>query len=433
MGYKIEKVRLCKFIRYISKVYEFMETVRGCSDKRKRSEVKIETVFVGIFLTLLLRWGSIRRLSFEVLRGKIKKFIPFYKKSTFCANTIGYGLENMDTSFLEKQLTLAPKKLKRNKAYSDTIGGLHVVAVDGTEYFRSASIHCDECLKYKLKTKEGFVTNYVHRAVLAQKVGSKIQPILAVEEIRNKDTNQKDDQTEGHYGELTAAKRLAKKVISLYGHRFLDVFTLDALYLNYPFVSFAKKELQKEIIVRVKDERTTLYKEIESLSTLVEPIKGYDLKQKVFYQIYAIPSLHHSVGWDIELRGFKIIEKNRIIENKNYFSENLFFCATTLPKWKAKADIVRKIVHAKWGIENNGIKDLKDNWFMTHNFHHHPNATLALFLILFLVYNLFYAYLFLQMKTYRLYDLTIAQVIEEFIISYVIMKNRLPFRSFSGP
>ncbi len=23
----------------------------------------------------------------------------------------------------------------------------------------------------------------------------------------------------------------------------------------------------------------------------------------------------------------------------------------------------------------NGIKDLKDNWYMEHNFHHHPNAT----------------------------------------------------------
>ena len=73
----------------------------------------------------------------------------------------------------------------------------------------------------------------------------------------------------------------------------------------------------------------------------------------------------------------------------------------TLPVELADADIIRQIVHcsdsvfadcgeyrAKWGVENNAIKDLKDNWHMEHNFHHHPNATYALLLILFLVLSL---------------------------------------------
>ncbi len=140
------------------------------------------------------------------------------------------------------------------------------------------------------------------------------------------------------------------------------------------------------------------------------------------------------IGWDIKLRGFKIIERSSITENKEIVpKENIFLCATTLPKWKASANTIRKIVHAKWGIENNGIKDLKDNWFMTHNFHHHPNATFALLLILFLAYNLFYAYVKRTMKTYRLYDLTQKEVIEEFIFSYHHQRLKLPFRSFSGP
>ncbi|MFQ6040760.1 MAG: hypothetical protein ACE5PV_07885 [Candidatus Poribacteria bacterium] len=54
------------------------------------------------------------------------------------------------------------KQLKRNKAYRDTIGGLHIVALDDSEYFRSESIHCDECLEYHLQTKDGIVTHYVH-------------------------------------------------------------------------------------------------------------------------------------------------------------------------------------------------------------------------------------------------------------------------------
>ena len=434
MAYKIDKLRLSKFFRHISNVYDFLKTIRAQNDTRKHCDVKIESIFVSVFVCLSLRWGSFRRLSREVMRGQIWKFIP-ENKYTFCANTIGYGLEHIDIDALESSLTIAPRKLKENKAYNDTIGGLHIVALDGTEYFRSENIHCDECLEYHIETKEGTTTHYVHRIVIAQKVGTEIQPILAAEKINKKDTKGKDDQTAGHEGELTAAKRLVDKVIYLYGPRFVDVFTLDALYMNYPFAKKAK-EVDKDIIARVKNERTTLYQEIEALSTLVEPITGYDEKENLKYEIYEIPNLQSLIGWDnIKVRGFKIIEKRNIYENREVvgLKENIFLCATTLPKWKASANVIRKIVHAKWGIENNGIKDLKDNWFMTHNFHHHPIATFAVLLILFLAYNLFYAYVKRTMKTYRLYDLTQKEVIEEFIFSYHHQKLKLPFRSFSGP
>jgi len=91
----------------------------------------------------------------------------------------------------------------------------------------------------------------------------------------------------------------------------------------------------------------------------------------------------------------------------------------------ADADVVRHIVHAKWGIENNVIKDLKDNWYMTHNFHHHPNATPALLLILFIAYNLFYAYVFRHMKSYRLYHPTIKRIVEDFLSSFLHWRWRM--------
>jgi len=220
-------------------------------------------------------------------------------------NASCYGLEHIDISVLEEELTIAPKKLKRNKAYKDTIGGLHIVALDGTEYFRSEKINCEECLEYHVSKKEGVVTHYVHRVVLAQKVGTKdfsscpssfssssnlsaapimIQPILAAEKIRKKDTKQEDDQTFGHEGELTAAKRLLGKLCSLYGPRFIDLFTLDSLYINYPFVSLVVKEYNKDIVARVNDERTTLYKEIEAISSIVRPIKGYDKNENLSFE-----------------------------------------------------------------------------------------------------------------------------------------------------
>jgi hypothetical protein len=202
------------------------------------------------------------------------------------------------------------------------------------------------------------------------------------------------------------------------------------LYLNYPFVSLIKKELKKDIIAKVKREDSLIYKEIEALSTLTKPIVGYDNQKSVAYEIYEIPSLHQSIGWNIPIRGVKIIERK---QTKKGLIENTFLCVTTLPKFRASANTIRQIVHAEWGIENNGFKNLKDNWFMQHNFHHHHNATFAILLILFMAYNLFYAYLLRQMKTYFLYNLTQKEVIEEFLYSYIHQKRRVPFRQFSGP
>jgi hypothetical protein len=132
--------------------------------------------------------------------------------------------------------------------------------------------------------------------------------------------------------------------------------------------------------------------------------------------------------------GFKITEKTyKIVSGeKVYTKEETFLCMATLPKEVADADIVRQIVHAKWGVENNAIKDLKDNWHMEHNFRRHPNAAYALLLILFMTYNLFYAYVFRHMKSYRLYQPTMKRIKEDFMSSFLHWKWRMSWVNLDG-
>ena len=103
MAYKVDKLRLGKFFRHISQVYDFLKTIRSQKDTRKYCDVSIQSIFVGVFVCLLLRFSSFRRLSREVKRGQLWKFIP-EDKSAFCANTIGYGLEHIDIDTLESQV-----------------------------------------------------------------------------------------------------------------------------------------------------------------------------------------------------------------------------------------------------------------------------------------------------------------------------------------
>ena len=440
MSYESTLKRLPNFLRYVNKVYSFSQTIDSMQGNSDRA-VSPQTTYMSVFLCMLLRLGSFRQLAKDVEAGKIRKFLPSVDKETYCANTVANGLEDIDTDILQQELAVVPKKLRRNKAYGSaehprTIGGFRIAAVDGTEYFRSESIHCSECMEVHVKVKDGVKINYVHKIVIMYVVGrlhpSAVQVILGAEPTYPKDVISGEES--GHEGESTAAKRLIENMIALYGNGFFDIFTTDAYYSNKPFVLFVDS-LGKYLVSRVKDARTNLYKEIETLSQMVEPIYVDDRENRVESLIYEIPELHVVLDWDVPTRGFKIIEKAyKIVSGeKVYIKEETFLCMTTLPEELADADIVRQIVHAKWGVENNAIKDLKDNWYMEHNFHHHPNATYALLLILFMAHNLFYAYVFRHLKSYRLYQPTMKRIKEDFMSSFLYWKWRMSWTHFDGP
>lgn len=443
MDYEASLKRLPNFLRYVNKVYRFSETIDSMQDRRADTDVSVQTIFMSVFLCMLLRLGSIRQLAKDAKAGKIRKFLSNVApntKETYCANTVANGLENIDTSILQQELSVVPKKLRRNKAYGSaehprTIGGLKIVAVDGTEHFRSECIHCPECMAVHVKTKDGVKIHYVHNIVIMYVVGrlhsSAVQVILGAEPTRPKDVIAGEES--GHEGESTAAKRLIQKMIALYGSRFFDILTTDAHYSTKPFVEFVDS-LGKYLVSRVKREDTTLYQEIDILSQQVEPVYVDDREERVESLIYEIPELQRSLDWDVPTRGFKIIEKSyKIVSGeKVYMKEETFLCMATLPKELAGGDIIRQIVHAKWGVENNAIKDLKDNWYMEHNFHHHPNATYALLLILFMAHNLFYAYVFRHLKSYRLYHPTMKRIAEDFMASFLHWKWRMSWVHFDG-
>ena len=69
---------------------------------------------------------------------------------------------------------------------------------------------------------------------------------------------------------------------------------------------------------------------------------------EIFYSIvaYTYPGLdlHLSLDWDIPLHGFKVVETDSS-------GTQTFLCATTHPH--LDPDLVRQIVHLKWGVESN--------------------------------------------------------------------------------
>jgi hypothetical protein len=410
MRYRRNKLRLSHFYRYIQRLFGFQQAIQSLQDDRQDPEVKTQSLFEALMLGFVLHQKSFRALGFEIKQGRAKKVMRHGE--VFSVNTLRYGLEFFQIEPLKGMLESICRKMKRSKMLSESVGGLKVAALDGTEYYRSQAIHCPQCLQVHLR--DGTV-QYVHRAVFLQYVGTKLKPFLAAEPIRPKDPQPGDKQA-GHEGELTAAKRLLREVTQHYGPDFITLLTLDALYMNQPFVRQCQA-CGYEAVIRVKNERTELYQEIQALSQWVKPLEDYAPQEGVAYTIYEIPDLHLSVGWEIPLRGFKIIETSSSRGTQS------FLCATT--SMHLKADRIRQVVHLKWGIENNGYKDLKDNWHLEHNFHHHAVATWVIVLTMLIAYNLFYAYVYRNLKTYRLYGLSLQQIVDELKYSFFSLRYKL--------
>ena len=71
---------------------------------------------------------------------------------------------------------------------------------------------------------------------------------------------------------------------------------------------------------------------------------------------------------------------------------------TNLPMDLASTAAVVRLGHARWDIENYGFNELVNGWHADHVYRHHPRAIDAFYLIAFVAYNLFHAFLELNLK-----------------------------------
>ncbi len=139
----------------------------------------------------LLRQGYLRKL--------LKK-----KKPKGSADTFGHALARMDHAQFEKYNYGIIRTSRYNKVFQGgTIDGFTVVALDGTEAFRTQSVNwsCEKCRRTERTDPEGNKeTDYHENVVGAAYVGRPPNLILGLERIAPGE------------GELTAARRLLKKL-----------------------------------------------------------------------------------------------------------------------------------------------------------------------------------------------------------------------------
>lgn len=290
----------------------------------------------------------------------------------------------MDVTALRKGLEGVYRRLKRNKALGG-IGGWDIAVLDGHEMHTSYLRRCTGCLQRTVQTKKGERIQYYHRHVTLMLVTEKLRLLLDMEPQRSGED------------EVATARRLLERVLATYPRAF-QVLLADALYAEAPFINFLA-DRHKHVLIVFKDDRRDLYRDTLALCALQGPESGeYRGRQCKWWDIPDLtswPQVTPSVRV-VRSRETYSIRRQNTQQPEEQISDWMW--VTTLNRAQTKTDLVVRLGHARWDIENYGFNELVNAWHADHVYKHHPKAIEAFCLVAYLAYDLFHAFLALNVK-----------------------------------
>jgi hypothetical protein len=276
--------------------------------------------------------------------------------------------------------------------------------LDANEHFHSRSRCCSCCCQREIEVLDAHgqkqtVIEYYHRYVFAQINGPKINVLLDLEPIGPREA------------EAQAALRLLGRMRRVYGVRFFDAVTMDAWYVQGPFLKAVKK-LGWLWQVVLKQERMEVFEEARKLSEGKKPDRAFcDETRERNVQLWAVKDLSFTESYGRPV--WVVHSEERWTEKKMVGGEKISQPNGSDWWWMLDEELKGYPLgmayyagHRRWGIENKAFNELTQHYHLEHCYHHEPVAMLAQMLILMLGFVLFSAYATLHSQPVRLGQIT---------------------------
>lgn len=375
---------LRRFVGYIDKQFEFRNLVAGLSDRRQYPQIPTASVWLSVFLMFVTRTRSFNSLEQKLRRPRMwDKWVGRRKPS---ADALGETLSVLETDTLRCPMTAMIKRAWRSKSIRLRADqSMRVVSFDGHELWSSRARCCNHCQVRNVRLKNGRkAKEYYHQVVVAQYVGT--SPSLPVDL----------EMVVGKEGEITAARRLLSRVLANYS-RLIDVITVDALYLEAPFLKQIVDH-GKYFIAVMKQQNRDLYKDADALRTKRFAPKNFTVGNKRV-RLWDIPHLSTFTTLGSNVRVVWAEEEtttNKVVAGKlqPQTKSSTWIWATNLPQVTTPPTVVQKWGHDRWDVENKCFNEMASHWNMDHCFIHDVRATEAILLTLaiaFITTYLFFA------------------------------------------
>lgn len=367
---------------YAQKGYGLTEATARVRDRRQKPRIPTVVVLRSLLLMLWVRLGSLNALEQQGPGGFWQRWVQGTLPS---ADTLGRVAQEVYGDDLRQLIFDYYRRRQRKKSLPPLPGGLRVLILDGHEMGASYLRQCRGCLKRWVKTAHGRRRQYYHRYVVALLLHGRGELLLDLEAQRTGED------------EIAAARRLFERVIRQYPRAF-DVVGGDALYLNPDFCRLVLQH-GKDFVAVLKNEHRDLLTDARSLFALKKPVLRQDGSRRgQWWDIEGFttwPQLGQSVRVVRSVETW-VVRRQATRELEQQTSEWIW--ATSLCRSRADTETVVRIGHGRWAIENQGFNELVNEWHGDHLYRHHPNGIEVFYLLLFLAYNLFHAFLSLNLK-----------------------------------
>jgi hypothetical protein len=293
----------------------------------------------------------------------------------------------VDAATLRQGMHHLYERLKRNKALPD-LYGLAVAVLDGHETSASYRRCCPGCLR---RTTASGAIQFYHRNVTLMLLCATPPDRPALRLLLDLEPLQLGE------AELAPALRLLERVLAAYPRAF-DVVLADAYYAVEPFLNFLLLR-GKQALVVLKDERRNTYQDAAGLWAQQPPQQGsYDSRSCRWWDV---PDL---LSWPEVKGAIRVVRSEESWTVKPQLTKELtpqttsWVWLTTLSVAQARTEQVVRLAHLRWDIENHGFNELVNGWYADHVYRHQAGAIECFLLLAFFAYNLFHAFLALNLK-----------------------------------
>jgi len=379
---------LRRLIAYAEKIFDLSrDVIAPISDLRLQPRISTLVVVKSAVVMFWARMGSLNALE---LTAGVRFWKSWLGQSPCSADTVGRVHALMDADQLRHGIHRIYDRLKRNKALPDT-HGVGVAVVDGHESHASYLRHCSGCLQRTIHFESGDRIQFYHRQVtlmLLPGAPPGRQPVRLLLDHEPQRTGE---------DEVATALRLLERVILAYPRAF-DLVLADALYATAPFFNFLLAR-QKHALVVLKDDRRNLYQDAAGLFDRLAPATGrYRSRQCSWWDFPDLLSWPQVDAPVRVLRSLETYSVRRQLDQQACPQTSDWIWVTTLAPSQASTQRAIGFGHQRWDIENHGYNELVNQWDADHVFKHDPQAMECFLLVAFLAYNLFHAFLALNLK-----------------------------------
>ncbi len=335
-------------------------------------------------LGLVLFWARLGSLNALRQTGGSQFWKVWLQTEMPSDDSVGRVVAGIDALDLRRGLHQIYSRLKRNKALNG-IGGLTIAVLDGHETHASYLRHCSGCLSRTIHTEAGDRIQYYHRNVTLMLLGEKMRLLLDMEAQRPGED------------EVQTALRLLDRVLRMYPYAF-QVVLGDALYAQAPFVNYLWSH-RKYVLIVLKQEARNLYEDAVALFKLQQATRArYRGRDCLWWDVADLTSWPQVVTPVRVLRSTETYSLKRQASKQCERGTTEWVWVTNLPPALAPTGLVVRLGHSRWDIENYGFNELVNGWHADHVYKHDAGAIEAFYLLTFLAFNLFHAFLFLNVK-----------------------------------